>query len=154
MTTITLNRHEMRTAAMGGIERRLSAIAKNRPAFYGADTRQNEWQIDIIGAIGEYAVAKYLNVYWEPATIIDKLDDLPGDVAHYQVRSTCHRNGHLIIHQADRPQAPFILAVIDNNKIELPGWIYGHEAQHLGELRDHGDRWVHQNKLHPMDRLP
>lgn len=152
--TITLNRHELRAAAYGGIERRLSAIAKNRPAFYGADTRNNEWQIDIIGSIAEYAVAKHLNKYWEPATNTQNLADLPGDVDTYQVRSTCWPNGQLIIHQRDKDEAPFILAVVTRNIIELKGWLYGHEGKHLGELRDHGDRWIKQTQLHPMEQLP
>jgi hypothetical protein len=154
MTTITLNRQELRAAAQAGIERRLNAIAKNRPQYYGADTRKNEWQIDIIGSIAEYAVAKHLNVYWEPATNIDNLDSLPGDVAHYQVRSTCWPTGQLIIHQRDRDHAPFILAIVTNNQIRLAGWLYGHEGKTLGEQRDHGDHWIPQNQLHPINTLP
>ena len=154
MTTITLNRQELRAAAQAGIERRLNGIAKKRPQLYGADSRHNEWQIDIIGSIAEYAVAKHLNIYWEPATNIDRLDTLPGDVAHYQIRSTCWPTGQLIVHERDKNEAPFILAIVNNNEIRLAGWLYGYEAKKTGEIRDHGDRWIAQNLLHPITTLP
>jgi len=153
MTTISLNRQELRAAAYAGIERRIAGIAKNRPAFYGADTRHNEWQIDVIGSIAEYAVAKYLNIYWEPATNTP-LADLPGDVGTYQVRSTCWPTGQLIVHERDKDHAPFILAVVENQHIHLKGWLYGSEAKQIGEQRDHGDYWTPQNKLHVISQLP
>jgi hypothetical protein len=153
MTIITLNRQELRAAAYAGIERRISGIAKQRPALYGADTRHNEWQIDVIGSIAEYAVAKHLNIYWEPATN-QPLANLPGDVGTYQVRSTCWPTGQLIVHQRDKANAPYILAIVENNLIHLKGWIYGHEAKQLGEQRDHHDYWIPQNKLHPINQLP
>lgn len=153
MTTITLNRQELRAAAYAGIERRLSGIAKQRPAYYGADNRHNEWQIDVIGSIAEYAVAKHLNIYWEPATN-QPLADLPGDVGTYQVRSTCWPNGQLIIHQRDKANVPYILAIVNNNTITLKGWLYGHEAKQVGEQREHHDYWIPQQSLHPMEQLP
>ena len=154
MIEIKLNRQELRAAAYAGVERRLNGIGKNRPALYGAGDRKNEWQIDVVGAIAEYAVAKYLNVYWEPATNTDCLDELPGDVGTYQVRSTGWPNGCLLMHPRDKNEAPFILAVVNDKTVTLKGWLYGFEGKTMGELKDNNTFWVTQDKLHPMDRLP
>jgi len=89
---VELNRHEVLAAAVGGCQRRVTSMEVARPQFYGADERNNFWQIDIQGAIAEFAVAKAFDKYWEPAT--DKsLKSLPGDVGFYQIRSTAHKTG-------------------------------------------------------------
>jgi hypothetical protein len=155
MTTIKLTRQEMRTAAYTGVERNLHALSKNLVNLYGATERKTEWQNDVVGAIGEYALAKFLNVYWNPA-IDTNLNDLPGDVGMYQVRSTGWPNGCLLMHPSDNDQAPFILAVVEGNTVTLKGWLYGYEGKAVGEIKDPKTNtyWVSQDNLHPMDRLP
>ena len=153
MTTIKLTRQEMRTAAYTGVERNLHALSKNLTNLYGAPQRKTEWQNDVVGAIGEYAVAKFLNVYWNPAVEIN-LTDLPGDVGIYQVRTTGWPQGCLLMHPTDKDEAPFILAVVERNTVTLKGWLYGYEGKTLGELKEYDTYWVTQDKLHPIDRLP
>jgi len=154
MTEIVLNRQELRSAAYSGVERRLNGIERNLPAMYGRDLRKTEWQNDVVGAIAEYAVAKYLNVCWNPATNNVALKDLPGDVGTYQVRSTTWPNGCLLIQESDKDEAPFILAVVNDRSVTLKGWVYGHEGKTIGDLKEYGTRWVKQEQLHSMDFLP
>ena len=152
---IRLNRHEVRYAAMAGVERRINAIAKQRPAYHGVDGRSNEWQIDIIGCLGELAVSKALNLYWE-AVSNEKLDSLPGDVEGYQVRSTRHQTGKLIVYETDKDDAPYILAVVNEPDVFLAGWLYGAEAKLAVEPKrgsTSNEFWVPQRMLRPMGEL-
>ena len=89
---VELDEYELAHASMAGCQRRIASIVKARPQMYGASWGQkNYWQIDIVGMIAEYAVAKAFDRHWQPATN-SRLADLPGDVANYQVRSTEHRS--------------------------------------------------------------
>lgn len=143
---VTLDEYELAHAAMAGCQRRIASIVKERPQFYGSDERKNFWQIDIIGMIAEYAVAKAFDRHWQPATN-KRLADLPGDVANYQVRSTEHRDGHLFLHPKDKP-APYILAVVKENKVLLAGWIDLDAGMRVGELRSNDTYWVSQQNLY------
>ena len=151
---VKLNRQELRAAAYAGVERRLNGVGKKRPQLYGAEERKSEWQIDIVGAIAEYAVSKYLNVYWEPATNTERLSDLLGDVGAYQVRSTSWPQGCLLIHPRDKPNAVFILATVNDHIVTLQGWLYGHEGKSVGEFKGNDTFWIAQNMLHEMKSLP
>lgn len=153
--TVKFNRHEVRLAAMAGVERRINAIAKQRPGFHGIDGRSNEWQIDIVGSLGELAVAKALNLYWEPVTD-KKLKSLPGDVEGYQVRSTRHQSGKLIVYKTDSDEAPFILAVVREPEVLLAGWVYGKEAKSMVAPKSGAtapEFWIPQDSLRPMSEL-
>jgi hypothetical protein len=59
----------------------------------------NQWEIDILGAMAEKAVAKGLGVYCEPTVNTFHAPD----VGPLQVRSTCYPNGKLIIRPGDPP---------------------------------------------------
>lgn len=152
---VSLNDHELLSAAVAGCQRRVLGIRKNRPQLHGADLRANYWQIDIMGALTEYALAKAVNCHWEPATD-SPLSSLPGDVGSLQVRSTCHMSGKLIVHPQDADDAPFVLAVLREPEIKFCGWLYGHEAKLLGERRagaSNTEFWVPQSLLHPIEDL-
>lgn len=154
--TVTLNRHELLAAAMGGCQRRILAVEKNRPNIKRVvDEKLAEWQIDIIGAIGEYAVAKALNMHWEPASD-KKLKSLPGDVGRFQVRSTKYSTGKLIVHDGDADDAVFILAIVNEPDVTLMGWMYGDEARAIGTARQNYQQrewWVPQDRLRPIGEL-
>lgn len=142
---VTLDEYELAHAAMAGCQRRIASIVKERPQFYGSDERKNFWQIDIIGMIAEYAVAKAFDRHWQPATN-KRLSDLAGDVGVYQVRSTEHLDGHLFLHPKDKP-ADYILCIVKQNKVLLAGWINLADGMTVGDLRSKDTYWVHQSKL-------
>ena len=142
---VTLDEYELAHAAMAGCQRRIASIVKERPQFYGSDERKNYWQIDIIGMIAEYAVAKAFDRHWQPATN-KRLADLPGDVANYQIRSTEHRDGHLFLHPKDKP-ADYILCIVKENKVLLVGWIDLTTGMSVGQLRSADTYWVSQQDL-------
>lgn len=149
---VTLDEYELAHAAMAGCQRRIASIKKARPQFYGSGERKNCWQIDIVGMIAEYAVAKAFDRHWQPATN-QRLADLPGDVANYQVRSTEHRDGHLFIHPQDK-EAPYILAIVDDSKVLLAGWCEKSHGSLLGVMKSPDTWWVPQSALFGFDEWP
>jgi hypothetical protein len=149
---VELDEYELAHAAMAGCQRRIASILKARPQVYGAGERKNYWQIDIIGMIAEYAVAKAFDKHWQPATN-QRLSDLPGDVSYYQVRSTEHRDGHLFIHPQDK-DAPFILAIVVERHVLLTGWLTRTEGLLVGENRSADTWWVRQDQLNGFELWP
>lgn len=82
----------------------------------------------IVGAIGELALAKYLDVFWSGGEIGHSLPDV-GDV---DVRSTTKRNTGLIVRQNNLDDRPIALAVVDPSTLDrvwLAGWCLGWEAK-------------------------
>jgi hypothetical protein len=146
---VELDEYELAHAAMAGCQRRIASIKKARPQVYGAGERKNYWQIDVVGMIAEYAVAKAFDRHWQPATN-QRLADLPGDVAHYQVRSTEHRDGHLFLHPGDK-DAPYILAIVADRHVLLAGWIDLWEGLEVGENKSPETWWVRQNQLNSFN---
>jgi hypothetical protein len=152
---VTLNDHELLSASIAGCQRRVLGLSKDRPQLHGADLRANFWQIDIMGTLTEYALAKATNQHWEPATN-ERLSSLPGDVGRLQVRSTCYKSGKLIVYPADRDDAPFVFAVLREPEIKFCGWLYGGEAKQVGERRDGAtgaEFWVPQCDLRSVQEL-
>lgn len=149
---VELDEYELAHAAMAGCQRRIASIMRGRPQVYGADERRNYWQIDIIGMMAEYAVAKAFDRHWQPATN-QRLADLPGDVANYQVRSTEHRDGHLFIHPNDK-SAPYILAVVADRHVLLAGWLPKEQASLVGVMKSAETWWVAQDVLWGFEDWP
>lgn len=124
---------EMRLAAMVGVEREIDALANNRRLTYGADPAL-VFANHIIGAFGEYAVAKVLRSAWGST-----MPDYQGDVGSVHIRTTAHPRGNLILHPADRAEDPHILVRGNLDSWELMGWCYGWEGQQERYWRDFGN---------------
>ena len=108
MPDVTLTWFEMQYAAAVGAARQLSAIGNGRKHHpYGVPA--DEWGVHIEGAVGELAVAKHLNLYWEP--VLKKPREANGDVQGHEVRATTRARGCLILHPEDPDEAPFWLAL-------------------------------------------
>ena len=109
----------------------------------------------ILGAVGEYAVAKYLGKFYDGN--VGNLDAV--DVAgEYEVKTTPVPTGHLIIKPEAKDDKPFVLAVVEDMTVRLPGWMMGTDIKHEQYKRadQHGraSYWVPQSDLHPMSTLP
>lgn len=154
---IKFTSHELLIAGMAGVQRRIIALGKGRPAYHGADDRpENNWQIDIMGVMGEMAVSKAFQKFWNPAATDARLSDLEGDVGKFQVRSTGYADGHLIMYEYDKPEVPYILALVREPWVKLVGWIPLETAKHVGERREsktHMCYWIKQSQLYEMDLL-
>lgn len=136
---VTLSERELRKAAYGGMERNIDAMKRGRTSRQGDRPyhEQNWWQSHIIGAIGEFAVAKALGLSWDP-TIghIDKKD-----VGDFEVRTTELPNPVLRFRAHNDPRAHYILCGLKLNRVLIHGWLPGYAVRDLGYM-EFDDCWV------------
>lgn len=87
---------------------------------------KHDIELDILGICGEIALAKYLNVYWEPNITGGFAYDIYPNI---QVRTTKHENGRLIVHQKDNDNDRYFLVYANNDIFTIKGWIFGKDAK-------------------------
>lgn len=159
---IELTNADVYANAQYGLMRTLNEIAAGRKLEAG--------RIDlgfgpnIIGALGEFALAAWLGVPYRPE--VRKPDTDRGDVAGCQIRTTTRAKGSLIIREQDPEDFPYVLATLSVRRrslvVTLPGWLDGVAAKdpRWWQERDpargiHQAAWfVDQAALHPMATLP
>jgi len=127
---VRLSLSEMARAAHVGVQRHLKCLERGSKPAHGAD-EHTLWQIHIEGALGECAVAKALNVYWEGG--IDTFQKY-GDVGGYEVRTTPLDSGRLIIRSVDIETRRFVLVTGENGWYTVHGWLVGKDAKR--------DEWI------------
>ena len=97
---------------------------------------------------------KALGIFWE--SLAEDPDTLPGDVGEFQVRHTHRENGCLIVHPADKDDAPFILVTGLLPNYVVHGSILGADAKNLEWWREGDGRpayFVPQSALTPIASL-
>ncbi len=121
---------EVMFAAQVGIARTVSAIQKERQLEPGrADLG---FERDVVGAIGEYAVARMLDCCWRP--LIGELDTATGDLAGVQIKTTTRATGCLIVRPHDPPGFTYVLVIIGGRNagglhVDVVGAISGADAK-------------------------
>lgn len=114
---ITLTASEVMQAANVGMMRQVqNTLNKAKPA-YGAGSN-NDWQLNIEGALGECALAKFLGVYW-----VGTGKMRAPDVGDFDVRTTTDQNNRLILHPDDPDDRIFWLLIGKNGYYDVRGWI-------------------------------
>ncbi len=116
-----------------------------------------EYDVELIGLMGEYAAAQYFNIDFVFNTLYDyERNDLSNG---YEVRSTTWPNGNLIIYDDDKP-ACYILAIVnlDESSVDLKGWLHIIECRQKKYWRDkpqvrQASYWVSQSDLRPLAQL-
>lgn len=160
MTTVRLTPYEVLHAADAGCARNVSAMRDRRPLERGRVDLGFERHI--VGAIGEYAVCRVLNIHWQP--VVGKPDTEIGDVMGLQVKSTTNRNGPLIVRKHDPASFPYILAIVMQEQgclaVNVVGWLGGEDAKVPEYWREEGG-YVHRaayfvphDALLELDALP
>ena len=152
---IDFSNNELMQIGFAGIMRRVSAIHKGRKPQHGIGP-EREWQADIEGIIGEFALAKALGKFWIPT--VGRLDKDQGDVQGYQVRTTHWRNGHLIINKTDYD---IFVLITGDNKVgkawTVRGWIKAADGKQeewwKSKEKDRFAYFVPQSALAPMEVL-
>lgn len=110
-------------------QRAISATFKKRAQLHGA---QLPGFSDVQGCQGEIAAAKALNLFWSKGNVSDP--DIGG---LYDVRAIDKPGNRLILHKADIPTRPFILADISESpKVTLRGWILAGDGQRADLWKD------------------
>jgi len=148
---IRLKNSELYIGGLVGVMRRTASMQngndKNKHAH------KSDWSTDADGACAEMAASKYLSIYWEPKVNAFKSPDLSNG---WQVRSTNHQNGHLIVRGNDSDSDLFLLVVCNAPIFRLVGCMMGHEAKveeflHVGPYADEARCWwVPQNRLRDL----
>lgn len=123
MNKIILTPIEIAIAVLVAKTRHEEALNQGKKDSHGF--KGNPLNIHIQGAIGETAVAKYLNIYWGGLVNTFKVG---GDVGKYQVRTS--KNNYLLIRPNNKDDDIYI-AVKSINVTEhiLLGWMTGKEAK-------------------------
>lgn len=125
MIHVILDWQECITAAQIGCRRHVTALKKGRENTKGGE-HDEHWDQHIRGALGECAVAKAINRYWQP--YIGKIDKV--DLGDLEIRTTKHPSGRLIIRKEDSIDANWVLVrghfrEDDGLHYNIVGWIRG-----------------------------
>ena len=155
---ITLTLPERIQAATVGAQRQFQNIKNGRANTKGAD-ESNSWQRHIEGAMAEMAVAKARGKFWSgtPSDSADMFDSRhEGDVDFLEVRQTPYHTGHLTIHDDDKPERYYALAVGVNGIYEIRGvklCALCQRTTYWGDKWNNGRPafWVPQSDLEPFD---
>ena len=153
MTRVTLTESELRLAVEVGVQRRMLALRiarKDRGTFLYGDY----WGADIEGACGEMVIAKLFGIYWSGDFGNIKADD----VGRLQVRTTGHSDGHLLLHEWDKDDRPYILVTGSAPTFKVVGWIMAADGKRQEWWKNPSGKkasfWVPQAALRPMSELP
>lgn len=124
---VTLLHGEMLIAAEAGLFRRSFHMKRGSTGRYGIDnTATGLYEADIVSCQCELAVAKFLNLY--PHLVVADLTS-PDVGFLVEVRSIIEPNRNLIVHDADKNHAPFVLVYPAGRVFTLIGWSFGREAK-------------------------
>jgi hypothetical protein len=148
MHEVRFTTREWRLAALSGVDRRIMDQEADRAEKYGAPV-EGGWSRDIDGIIGEWALAKALDVYFPGA---DPALYGKGDIGRWQVRTTWWRRGCLILHDDDKDDAPYVLVILSPFRAVIFGWMMGAEGKQPRYWRSKVDRpayFIEQRDQHP-----
>ena len=149
---VTLTEAEMREAALGGIERRLDAMRRGRRSTHPEtpDYKQAWWQSHVVGAFGEFAVAKAFGLPWNPT--IGQVDQR--DVGEFEVRTTELPNPVLRYRGHNDPNAKYILCAYRGNQVLIHGWLPGYTVRDLGYMEFENVWTAGTDQLYSVVDLP
>ena len=122
---IVLSPKELYDAARVGVARQVLNLQSARQDRHGFVP--NPWEAHILGSVGEYAVAKITGKPWHGAATLENFK--APDVGHLQVRATSFPQGRLVLHPPDSDTVPWVCARVMGLVVDIPGWMYGHEAK-------------------------
>jgi hypothetical protein len=113
---------------------------------------------DIIGAIGELCVAKYLELTDFLFPVLEEVKgsfDLPPNL---EVKNTHGHNRRLLIYLNDNPRKIFISCTYQHPEVRIHGWNFGENVMRKEFIEDpQGTNrhayFVPQKYLQPMDEL-
>ena len=120
---IDLSESELLICRMLGVMRRSTAMHKVVDQQMG---NQDTWGIDIDGMIGEFCVAKFLNLCPDLTIGIRKggADLLNHNQKTIDVKTTRHKNGRLLatLKKIDSQCDRYVLVIVDDLGGEIIGW--------------------------------
>lgn len=156
MIEITLDSQDLYLASIVGVRRRIESMRRGGNERNGLDRKKvaEAWYYNVVGAMGELAAAKALNLHWRASVNAKKNEpDIGEDV---QVRTLARGDYDLIVRPDDIDDHRYVLVTGDPPTFRVVGWMKGREAKANKEwLFDRGNRdvpvfWVPQKHLVPV----
>jgi len=149
--TLTMTEYEI--AAYVGFQRQVGIIREDKKDQTGHE--EIGYDKHVLGAIGEYIVAKHLGVFWTGLTKFGATD-----VGPYQVRTASTTSTYapsLIIRPGDPDNQISILVTGKELTYTIVGWLWGRDAKRPEFRRQPQNRpwafFVPQHCLYPIDDL-
>lgn len=150
------NRHEVLMCELFGSIRRKNAMQFN---YDRQVSKQNPYDMDIDGFMGEFIVAKYLNVMPD-FTINEKKNavDLNWNKRTIDVKTTRNPRGNVYVTEYHRkkPCDLYIQVVLEDAHVgRITGWIGKETMFQVAELQggNHPSYCIKQSALLPMENL-
>lgn len=144
--TVRFTEWDLGHAAMVGFIRQVQNVSRGLKDGYGF--RGDGWGAHINGALGEAAVACYLDRFWAIGTMRGT------DVNEYQVRTRLRDDYDLILHPKDPDEQIYFLVTANPPDFTIRGWIVGCDGKQQQWWRDPaGGRpayFVPQSKLRSL----
>jgi len=123
---VTLSWAEMHLCATVAAMRQISALRRLAQPRHGANG-MGAFDMHLFGCVGEFAVAKHLNLFWAASPGVLEPNDVGGKL---QVRAAYQENYRLILHDSDSSDDPFVLALAhDLPRVTLRGWVFGRDGK-------------------------
>ena len=125
--TITLTWYEMQHAFQVGGGRLIEQHRKTpERQTFGSTLSADKWKVNIEGAMGEAAVAKYLKTYWAGSINEHDQPDVGGLV---EVRTCSFPDGWLWVWEKDKDERPIMFVTGRSPTFKMVGWIYARAAK-------------------------
>lgn len=152
---VNLTREELRTAAIGGIDRALDGAEKRRRSNHPEtpDWKQRWFHSHTVGAIGEFAVAKAFDIEWDAT--VGRVDR--PDVGNWEVKTTDLPVPKLRYWDHKDPTRLFVLASYKyrTGQVLIQGWLPGAAIKALNQLERDGRVYTATvDQLHNVTDLP
>jgi hypothetical protein len=163
--SIKLTEREILLAASSGVQREVECLrklesGKNATSNYERTCNSvgpgGLWNNHIEGALGEFAVAKYLGLY--PGAITGEAETDVGEF--YEVRTRPKTYQELFVKKKDKPDKYYILVQGSFGDYTLIGWISGFEVfDHPEWFHNNSGKlsyqyWVPHKNLYSIETLP
>ena len=128
---VTLNSYELWQAAQVGLVRAYdSYIKNNKDIWFENRTWAAMVAVNVQGAIGEVAVAKALNLFFNGSFGVYKLSpDLSTKDIKIEVRHSGEKKETCSVREGDDPESVIIFSTGGGPDIEILGWIYAGKAK-------------------------
>lgn len=150
---VTLEWYELSRAALVGVSRNVEALRMK--CHDRLSTKASNWDIHILGALGECALCKALGLYWAGGINTFKAGDV-GDLL--QVRTRSNHAYEMIVRRGDKDTDIFTLVTGGPAEFRVVGWLTGKDAKRKEWLKNYGgygeEYFVPQSALRPMADLP
>ena len=161
---VTLTPAEISIGSTAGLQRQLKCLQNSRSGknlkdyrdHWGDPGKKGLWGNSIEGALGEFALAKYLGLY--PSGIAGKDTTDVGE--HYEARTRPHPLDNLFLKKKDKPDKYYVLVIGSYGVYEIKGWIsapevFVHEEwYHNNDGRTSTSYWVPDEELNDINSLP